>query len=187
MESWTALLLSLLLTHATNAQIPTTCPLLGPQWPSPSNIASASTFQTFADTLRSTLDREAYNTTTSFSIGIFSASEPDLLWQYHHSTVLLANGTQGTRQVDADSIYRIGSISKLLTVFTFLIAEGDGKWSDPVIKHLPELDLWAGDVRHVTPDWAEITLGDLAGHMAGLGRDCERCCSLLECDIDADR
>ena len=46
-----------------------------------------------------------------------------MLYQYHHTDALLASSTQGTNKLDADSIYRIGSISKLFTMYMMLIQE----------------------------------------------------------------
>lgn len=175
MTSLSALLL--LLARLAPAQEKfTNCPLLGPQYPAPTDIASDVSFQKAIETLESELDRKLNTTpfnTTSFSLSVFSASDTDLLWQYHHSTALLASSSLGARTVDADSVYRIGSISKLLTVYLYLMLEGDTKWNDPVIQYLPELERLAGNESHVVPNWTEITLGDLAGQMAGLGRDCE--------------
>jgi CubicO group peptidase (beta-lactamase class C family) len=76
----------------------------------------------------------------------------------------VANSSYGTNKVDAESIYRIGSISKLLTVYLWLVREGDVRWSDPIAKHLPELLKYKADSwNNVTPDWNAITIGDLAG------------------------
>lgn len=104
---------------------------------------------------------------------MFSASDNGLFYQYHHTGPAVANSTFGVNKVDADSIYRIGSISKLLTVYLFLLCESDIRWSDPVSKYLPQLledkqNSW----NEITPDWDEITIGDLAGQMGGLARDC---------------
>ena len=98
---------------------------------------------------------------------------PGLFYQYHHIGPLVANSSYGVNKVDADSIYRIGSISKLLTIYLFLLSEGDVRWSDPVTKHLPQLLQYKTESwNDVTPDWESITVGDLAGQMAGLARDC---------------
>ncbi|GMG13577.1 unnamed protein product [Aspergillus oryzae] len=52
----------------------------------------------------------------------------------------------------------------------------DAIWHDPVTKYLPELITKSANakqdpVRYV--DWEDITVGQLASHMAGLSRDCE--------------
>lgn len=152
--------------------------LLGPQYPKLTAISSHPIFQeamhSLEETLHTKLDSAPYNS-TAFSLSVFSASDdPSVLaWQYHHTPSSVAESMEGTQEVNADSIYRIGSISKLLTVFVFLITEGDVRFGDPVSKYLPELvELQAdGGGAYATPNWEEITLGDLAGQVAGLARD----------------
>lgn len=123
------------------------------------------------DQLNQNLSMTPFND-TSFSIGIFSAAEPGLVWQYHHTSALLTCSTfGGATAIDADSVYRIGSMSKLLTVYLFLILQGDSLRNDPVIDHLPELAGFGGE-GHAVPDWSAITVGDIAGQMAGLNRNC---------------
>lgn len=58
----------------------------------------------------------------------------------------------------------MGSISKLMTIYLWLVEVGDVRWNEPVSKHLPELLTYKGDSwNDITPDWSAITLGDLAG------------------------
>ena len=156
---------------------PVACPLLGQQYLPPVDIASQSKFQQAAKGLDATLDgivKSAPYKGTTFSIGMFSTSEDDLFYQYHHTGQAVADSKYGTNKADADSIYRIGSISKLLTVYLFLLNEGDVRWSDPISKHLPELLKYKDDSWNaITPDWDAITIGDIAGQMGGLARDCK--------------
>lgn len=153
------------------------CPLLGQPYPPPKSIASEPRWAKAAKSLDATLDQKVATAPykgTTFSVGIFSASDDEAFYQYHHTSAAVANSTYGTNKVDGDSIYRIGSISKLLTVYMFLISEGDLKWSDPVAKHLPQLLKYKSESwNDITPDWNSITVGDLAGQMAGLARDCK--------------
>ena len=54
-----------------------------------------------------------------------------------------------------------------------LINEGDRKFNDPITDYLPELSTYAAQSPNpVTPDFESITIGDLAGQMGGLVRDC---------------
>lgn len=94
-----------------------------------------------------------------------------MLYQYHHTDALLASSTQGTNKLDADSIYRIGSISKLFTMYMMLISDGDRHFNDPIAEHIPALQKDGSNWNPITPDWNEITIGDLAGQMGGLLRD----------------
>lgn len=150
------------------------CPLLGQQYPAPTQLSSSSQFKAATAQIDSAIRRNARSYSineTSLSIGMFSVSEPGLLYQYHHTDALLANSSHGTRRVDADSIYRIGSISKLFTMYMFLIQNGDRHFNDPIAEHVPAL-LGAGPAWNpVTPQWNDITIGELAGQMGGLARD----------------
>ena len=102
---------------------------------------------------------------------MFSTSDEGLVYQYHHTDALLANSKRGATNADADSIYRIGSISKLLTLYVFLIHDGDRHFNDPIADHVPELLQAEDNWNSITPAWNDITIGDLAGQMAGLARD----------------
>ena len=150
------------------------CPLLGQEYSSPANLSTHPRFQAATRSIeRALLSEPTYGLNeTSLSIGMFSTSEEDLIYQYHHTDALLANSSQGTRKINADSIYRIGSISKLLTMYMFLIHDGDKHFNDPIADHVPAL-LQAADEswNPIAPNWTEITIGDLAGQMAGLARD----------------
>jgi CubicO group peptidase (beta-lactamase class C family) len=44
-----------------------------------------------------------------------------------------------SRNVTKDSIYRIGGITEVFTVWSLLLLEGDQIFNDPVVKYLPEL------------------------------------------------
>ena len=75
--------------------------------------------------------------------------------------------------VDENSIYRIGNISKAFTVYTFLLELGDRYWNDAVSSHVPELAAASTGNVVTQVQWDQVTLGDLAGQMAGIDRDCE--------------
>ena len=153
------------------------CPLLGQEYPPPVQLTAEPKFQAVTKDLNAKLDQQVKQSSsyedTAFSVGMFSTSDDGLIYQYHHTSPAVANSTYGTRKVDANSIYRIGSISKLLTVYTMLVHVGDKHFSDPVADHLPELLKYSADLSNSeTPLWSDITLGDLAGQMAGFTRDC---------------
>ena len=74
------------------------------------------------------------------------------------------------------SLYRIGSISKLFTVYTLLVNYGWEHWDDSITKYLPELQGAANleaDTSVAHADWSKVTVGDLASQLSGIGRDCE--------------
>lgn len=171
-------------TENTNTKV---CPLLGPAYPVPTGLSSNEQFQAATKlidaALNTTLETGTtvngpgpYNATT-MSIGMFSISEEDLIYQYHYTDPSVRNSKVGLQEVDEDSIYRLGSISKLLTIYLFLIREGDQRFNDPITKYIPELATavasTSDSLNGITPNWNEITIGQLASHMSGIAIDCE--------------
>lgn len=70
---------------------------------------------------------------------------------------------------DADTVYRIGSITKMFTALMLeqLVDAGKVHLSDPVEKYFPEMTAVQGRF----PDAPPITLVQLATHTSGLGRE----------------
>jgi hypothetical protein len=173
------------------------CPLLQRTVPVPTSLPQSALFQQTLKNITATLDQGIasqllgvdFNTTT-FSISIFSSVENStlgnepFLWQYQHTAPSLASAASGTKSVDADSIYRIGSLTKVFTVLNLLVNGGAFYWEQPITTFVPELAAAAkslnaeqSPIEYVA--WDEITIGDLASHMSGIGRDC-RSCDLLQ-------
>lgn len=162
------------------------CPLLGPVYPAPSSLSSNAQFQAATTLLDTSLTGDLRTgltdngpfpvNATTFSIGMFSTSEKGLVYQRHFTDPSVQNSETGVKNVDADSIYRLGSIGKLLTVYVFLIRDGDQHFNDPVTKYIPELATAAASTpaapNGITANWTEITIGQLASHMSGLAKDC---------------
>jgi hypothetical protein len=164
----------------------TNCPLIGPDFPAPKSLPSSKTFQSAITNLTQILSNAlttgitSYGpfdpTNTSFSIEMFSTHQPLPLYTNHSSSPLLAESQYGTKSVDSNTIYRIGSLTKLISVYTFLIQDGDIKLNEPVTKYVPEL-LAAAQALNATQDpldhvaWEDVTLGELASQMADIGRD----------------
>jgi len=69
----------------------------------------------------------------------------------------------------ADTIYRIGSITKQFTALMLLqlVQAGKVQLSDPVAKYFPEVN----QIPRRFPDAPPITLVQLATHTAGLARE----------------
>jgi CubicO group peptidase (beta-lactamase class C family) len=70
---------------------------------------------------------------------------------------------------NVDTVYRIGSITKMFTALMLeqLVEAGKVHLSDPVEKYFPEIKTVQGPF----PDAAPITLVELATHTSGLGRE----------------
>jgi len=151
----------------------THCPPLGPVLPAPvcpsksDGVKSAIT--TLADSLAA-LTGGLNMSAVSVSVKSIHESEP--MFDFHHTPPKLS--PNGTQKVDANTIYRIGSISKVFTVLGVLMLEGV-HFDDPVTKYLPELRALRPEVGEVnaitTPDWDAITSGSLASHMSGIAGD----------------
>lgn len=98
--------------------------------------------------------------------------------------ILFWNGGTNTNTKFApteDSVYRIGSVSKVFAWILALIAEAKGhvNLDEPVKKSVPELELidlfFTGDARN------SFTWNQLASHLAGLPR--ETPCLFLDCAV----
>lgn len=109
-----------------------------------------------------------------FSMDFFSLYEEDTIFTLHHTPGDYAiENTWGESAANSDSIYRIGSVSKLWTAYIWLIAAGDSSWNEPITKYIPELEaiVAQGTSSINNVNWTAITVGALASHMAGIGRD----------------
>lgn len=181
--------LSLLLgAKLAHSQVTTNCPLLGPIFPAPTAPATAnavesarSSFSGYLDDLitAGTTKYGALDTqTTSFSINIFSAHDKTTLFSYHYAAPGL-NGSLTSGELNDDTIYRIGSLSKVLSVYAYLAEAGDAILDHPVTRYVPELayavaSSGSNDIHSIR--WDEITLRALGSHISGIPRDCEAFC-----------
>jgi CubicO group peptidase (beta-lactamase class C family) len=183
---WKTVLTLVLCSHSVEPKrTDKVCPILGPSFPKPTGVASEQIFRDAASTLDHQLDialstgasefgAGPFNRTT-FSIGVFSTNEPGLIYQRHHTDASVANGSIGVRHVNGDTVYRIGSISKLITMYILLLVDGDQSLNRPVTEYIAEL---ATPPKHevlqngVLPHWSDISVGDLATHLGGIVSDC---------------
>jgi CubicO group peptidase (beta-lactamase class C family) len=162
------------------------CPLLGPVFPAPTGLSDCNIVQDAFTVLQAALDNATASgmtpvgswasTNNSFSIGIFSTTSDEELFSYQWSSETLQKAEQGVTEVTKDSVYRVGSLSKLITAYLFMINAGPQYWDKPITKYIPELkskakDCSAADSPIDCTDWGAITLGSLASHMAGVNRD----------------
>jgi len=144
------------------------CPFLGPVFPAPTSLATSAPFQATLETLRTSLNdaiaagtssQGPVSTNDTYSIRVFSINDDVPLLDFHHRGVgLVGNGT-----LNGNSIYRIASATKIITVYMLLIVGGDKVMSDMVTKYLPEL------ARKGYYD--EMTVGSLAGYVSGVVAD----------------
>jgi hypothetical protein len=166
------------------------CPLFGPEFPPPQRLSEHPTWKKAVDNVTAVFDYiDASNITGidrfSYSIQIFSTNPgPPVIWERHSTAKDLPVNTTGVKQVDRDTVYRLGSVSKAFAVLAFLAEVGDVYWNQPITKYIPELAKHSGrptsadfdSVRET--DWDDITIGALASQVSGLARDCKSCKSI---------
>jgi CubicO group peptidase (beta-lactamase class C family) len=160
-------------------------PLLGGGFPVPTAPSTSEAVEkaklSFAKTLKAALKHGSTEygsldvVTTSFSINVFSAHENTSLYNFHYEAPGL-NGSLTAGKLSDNTIYRIGSVSKLITLYTLLGEAGLDVLQQPVTKYIPELAA-LDKTRESDFDpisqyaWSDITLGALASHLAGLVPD----------------
>ena len=117
-------------------------------------------------------------TNLTFSMGMFSTNDLRAAesLQYHHASVEVTNASTGANEVDGDSIYRIASVSKLITVYAGMLNLKESDWDRPLTDFLPGLAEYQR--KHLSEDgpvwtvqWDQITLAALAAQIAGVPRD----------------
>lgn len=160
------------------------CPLYGPLFPRPTNLLQSPVIYGVAATLNDVFFKSIDNDTStgsehfSYAVEVFTGSEDWPLWsRYWTAPNLKSLNSTGVTKVDTNTVFRLGSVTKIFTVLTFLATVGDGIWNDPITKHLPEIEEIASKASGspiFTTDWESITIGSLASQMSGLIRDCRQ-------------
>lgn len=161
------------------------CPLYGSLFPKPQNLLQDPGIQVAGwaldDIFLQYIDQNSSTGSDhfSYSVEVFSSSESQPLWSHYWTAPNLNEfNSSGVVKVDADTVFRVGSITKVYTILAFLATVGDTIWNDPVTKYLPDLASAAKAAGAVpggsmfSPDWDSITLGSLASQTSGLIRDC---------------
>ncbi|KAI1179598.1 beta-lactamase/transpeptidase-like protein [Nemania sp. FL0916] len=166
----------LFIASQSAAQYSPNCPLQGAVFPAPRNpsLAISGGLCSLKEKLRAIVaDPSIFNNaTSSFQLSLFSKDEQ--LLSFSHAATSLDKSSLPSGTLDENTIFRIGSVSKLLTVYAFLAEIGPDHLNDPVTAWVPELANSADKsdqdaVRRVR--WEDVTLGALASHEAGLDRD----------------
>ena len=105
----------------------------------------------------------------TLSLGLFSLHDPEARQlQYHHSSSEIKTEPQnGTTKVDGNSIYRVASVSKLITVLAGMLELSDAQWNRPLSSILPALKEHLGD-DDLAINWDEITPWSLATQLSGI-------------------
>ena len=123
--------------------------------------------------------------TTSFSVVLFSgatnATDDSIFYSYHYTA---PKAKKGVKVADG-TVFALGSLTQLFTVYTWLTEMGIETWSDPITKYLPELKS-AARGGNMTVDWDGVTIEALTSHMAGIARDSKACQLGAECDREGE-
>ncbi|KAF5645138.1 beta-lactamase 3 [Fusarium sp. NRRL 52700] len=154
-----------LTAHFTLAELK--CRPEGPVLPRPTVLTKSPIFQAVAANLTETLNAALSGSITakwptnnvSFSLAVVSADQDDPgvpVWEYHH---LAPANTKGTKKLDRDSQYLIGSITKVFT--DYLLSKSGMDLDAPVTKYLPGLD---GKSKI---QWRDVTLRMLGSYLGG--------------------
>jgi hypothetical protein len=176
------LLLALASFHIlTTIAIPN-CPVFGAEFPPPRRLSEHTKWKQALANLTVEFDSIDANFTgddLSYSVQIFSTDYGSkILAERYRTAKTLLPQTEGVKEVGPDTVYRIGSVSKIFTVLAFLAEVGDTHWNTPITTYIPELARYSAqsltqpidDVRRT--DWEDITIGALASQVSGIGRDC---------------
>ncbi|KAI2472479.1 beta-lactamase/transpeptidase-like protein [Annulohypoxylon bovei var. microspora] len=150
------------------------CPLDGPAFPKPLRLPESEAVKTAVATLKDKfVNITAAAQNYSMSIQVFSATDPLPLFSLSHTAPSLASqNTTGVKSVDENTVFRLGSLTKIYTIYAFLINAGDSYWNEPITKYVPELQALANrsdPVNYVA--WDDITLGGLATQLTGIPRE----------------
>ncbi|KAK5167149.1 uncharacterized protein LTR77_007879 [Saxophila tyrrhenica] len=174
-----ALLLTSLLSffpRTTSSFLPAReCPILGPAYDRDFDLLPTEAFQaaksSFSSKIESLFESGELNRTHSvFAIDVYSTYTNESIFNYFYTGSALKEGfPSGT--MDDETVWRVGSVSKLFTLYAILAHATRGVFEQPVTVFLPELK--RGSSPEDKPlrwiDWDQITIGALAAQQAGAG------------------
>ncbi|KAI0426099.1 beta-lactamase/transpeptidase-like protein [Xylaria sp. FL1042] len=106
----------------------------------------------------------------TFSLGLFSVHDPNAAGslQYHHTGPDIKNSLFGVTRVDGNSIYRVASMTKVITVYAGLLLLDPSDWHKPLTEIFPEIASLPQDdpVHHI--QWNTITPFSLSSQISGV-------------------
>lgn len=149
------------------------CHPQGPIVPRPLNLNASDTFRRALDNLTKIFDAASTGEikggwdvrNVSMSIGLVSLdqAEPSVpIWEYHH---LASGNVNGTKSLNRDSQYLVGSVSKVIS--DAILLRSGVNIDDPVTEYIPSLDDPSSLI-----SWNNITLRALASQLAGIPPNC---------------
>ncbi|OAA81935.1 Beta-lactamase/transpeptidase-like protein [Akanthomyces lecanii RCEF 1005] len=147
------------------------CPPLGRVLPAPRAPSQNNAVQEAIGRLKASLNATLSQSmvTSGISVAVKSTHEDKLLFNYHYTPPVLSG--IGTSAIDEHTIYRVGSVSKMMPALSAL-QSSEIDMHASVLKYLPDLAN-NSDSRHSIHriPWEDISVADLATHLSGLPRD----------------
>lgn len=153
------------------------CPPLGPALPPPRSLRMDSSFEKLMDSVgavtNNLVQQLGLNNT---AVSLAAQSIHDAAPFFSHQITPQEMNPKGVRGVTEDTIFRIGSVSKVFTVLAILKA--GVALSDPVTHYLPELFRLQGQSSKdpldsvATVDWTSVTIDALTSQLAGISGQC---------------
>ena len=168
------------LVHLLTALVSSRCFNPGPAFPPPNLKPNNPILRHVLKQLDNTLSRghnfpeTESQPNTSYAISITSPTQN--LYTHHHLGQH-AKTSANIKTVNSDSVFRIGSISKVLTVLGLLKQEEAGRLNlqDPITNFVPELAVSEDESSKAdAPRWSDITLAYLSSQLSGLSRESPR-------------
>ncbi|ORY70268.1 beta-lactamase/transpeptidase-like protein [Pseudomassariella vexata] len=169
------------------------CPILRAYYPAPTIDKNSKTIQSFTQDFTDLFDQliavggsEDFGpitpNTTSFSVILFSgaenAEEDPVFFEYQHTAI----ESQEAENVTNNTVFPVGTLTQLFTVYTWLAEIGDESWDAPITQFLPEITAAASISSDFSVNWDKVTVGSLAGHISGIARDSHACTIGTSCD-----
>jgi hypothetical protein len=154
---------------------------LTPVFPVPLNLETSEAWHSTRQTITANLTGAIAAASggagaNSLAIRAISVKGDSPLFEFYHTAESISPASVQT--VGADTVFRIGSISKLFTVYSLLVRGGFDVFEGPVTNNVPELQRVSLD-SNINPiedvDWDEVTVGALASQLSGILRDCMPC------------
>lgn len=150
-------------------------PLLGPSFVSnfdPSNSSAMCSARTAVPEILGSMfsSGELNSTDLIISIDVFSAATNKSIYSYYH---VGENGQKALTAgiLDENTIMRIGSVTKLYTVYALVVKYGLDILNKPLTSVIPELVVTKNQLTNWLHDMSfnELTIGALSSHQGGTG------------------
>ncbi|EXJ65758.1 uncharacterized protein A1O5_10999 [Cladophialophora psammophila CBS 110553] len=147
------------------------CPPLGPILPAPTGLSQNPMFQQLvAQVNAQLLNVSSSLNQTAVSVGMRSVHEAGPLLNFHYTPQEF--NASGAHKVDGNTVYRVGSVTKVFTALGILQLEGKINLADPVTKYVPKLAGISGSNNSLTAvDWNTVTVEALLTHLGGVPVD----------------